>query len=122
MEIAADRSRAERAALAPRTGPVYIGPVSGGGYKNDVRRGAARSAARPRHCFNLPAPERRRTEEIILPRIAELKAEELSERQRALAQIGASRGGRMAFGDPWGPLLRNPELCERAASLGTMLQ
>ena len=58
-----------------------------------------------------------------MSRIPSLKPEQLSERQRKLAtEIGASRGGSMALGGPWGLLLRNPELCERAAILGTMLR
>lgn len=60
---------------------------------------------------------------ITMARIPKLKPEEMSERQRKLAlEIGASRGGGMAVGGPWGLLLRNPELCERAASFGTMLR
>ncbi|OFZ98878.1 MAG: hypothetical protein A3H35_08295 [Betaproteobacteria bacterium RIFCSPLOWO2_02_FULL_62_17] len=58
-----------------------------------------------------------------MPRVPQLKVEDLSEQQRKLAaEIGANRGGDLATGGPWGLLLRNPELCERAALLGTMLR
>jgi 4-carboxymuconolactone decarboxylase len=58
-----------------------------------------------------------------MARIPPLKPEELGEHQRRLAtEIGASRGGRLATIGPWGLMLRNPELCERAAAFGTMLR
>lgn len=58
-----------------------------------------------------------------MARIPPLKPEELTEHQRRLAtEIGASRGGRLAVLGPWGLLLRNPQLCERAAAFGTMLR
>jgi len=58
-----------------------------------------------------------------MPRVPPLKPEELTEAQRKLAaEIGATRGGGLAVGGPWGLLLRNPELCERAARVGTMLR
>lgn len=58
-----------------------------------------------------------------MARIPKLKPEELSERQsRLAAEIGATRGGSPAYGGPWGLLLRNEELCDRAARLGTMLR
>lgn len=58
-----------------------------------------------------------------MARIAKLEPGEMSERQRTLAlEIGASRGGGLAVGGPWGLLLRSPELCARAASFGTMLR
>ncbi len=58
-----------------------------------------------------------------MPRVPQLKPEELTEAQRKLAaDIGATRGGGLATGGPWGLLLRNPELCERAAKVGTMLR
>ena len=58
-----------------------------------------------------------------MARISPLKPEELSEHQRKLAtEIGATRGRRLAVLGPWGLLLRNPELCERAAAFGTMLR
>jgi 4-carboxymuconolactone decarboxylase len=56
-------------------------------------------------------------------RVAKLKPEQLSERQRRLAaEIGGTRGGGLSLGGPWGLLLRNEELCERAARFGTMLR
>lgn len=58
-----------------------------------------------------------------MARVEELKPEQLTERQRELAtELGASRGGGLATGGPWGLLLRNAELCERAARFGTMLR
>ncbi len=58
-----------------------------------------------------------------MPRVPQLKVEELSEHQKELAaEIGKSRGGGLATGGPWGVLLRNPELCECAGKLGTMLR
>lgn len=58
-----------------------------------------------------------------MARVPELKPQELSEQQMHLAkQIGAPRGGTLAVNGPWGLLLRNPLLCEKAAALGTMLR
>lgn len=58
-----------------------------------------------------------------MARVPELREEQLSERQRKLATlIGATRGGDLAVGGPWGLLLRNEELCARAEALGTMLR
>jgi 4-carboxymuconolactone decarboxylase len=56
-------------------------------------------------------------------RVPELKFEELNEKQKQLAtSIGAIRGGTPVTGGPWGLLLRNPELCDRAQAFGTMLR
>jgi 4-carboxymuconolactone decarboxylase len=56
-------------------------------------------------------------------RVPEPEFESLTDRQKALAtSIGAIRGGTPATGGPWGLLLRNPELCERAQRFGTMLR
>jgi 4-carboxymuconolactone decarboxylase len=58
-----------------------------------------------------------------MQRVPELKVEELSEQQKRIASaLGATRGNRIATRGPWGILLRNPELCERAAQLGGMLR
>lgn len=58
-----------------------------------------------------------------MARVPPLKPEELSQHQHKLAtEIGASRGGRLAVIGPWGLMLRNPELCERAAAFGTLLR
>jgi 4-carboxymuconolactone decarboxylase len=58
-----------------------------------------------------------------MARIAQLKPEELSEHQMRLAKsIGGTRGGDLAVNGPWGLLLRNPVLCEKAAEVGTMLR
>lgn len=58
-----------------------------------------------------------------MARVEELSPEQLTERQRGLAtELGASRGGGLATGGPWGLLLRNAELCERAGRFGTMLR
>jgi 4-carboxymuconolactone decarboxylase len=58
-----------------------------------------------------------------MARVPKLKFEQLSERQRKLAtEIGATRGGGPSLGGPWGLLLRNEELCERAGRFGTMLR
>ena len=58
-----------------------------------------------------------------MARVPELTPEQLSEHQLRLAtELGASRGGGLATGGPWGLLLRNAELCERAGRLGTMLR
>jgi 4-carboxymuconolactone decarboxylase len=58
-----------------------------------------------------------------LARLPNLKPELLTDRQRAIAtELGATRGGRPSTSGPWGLLLRNEELCERAARLGTMLR
>jgi 4-carboxymuconolactone decarboxylase len=58
-----------------------------------------------------------------MARAPALKFEELDERQRNLAtEIGAIRGGAPVTGGPWGLLLRNPELCDRAQRFGTMLR
>jgi len=58
-----------------------------------------------------------------MARVPQLRPEQLSERQRKLAsEIGAIRGGGLALGGPWGLLLRNEELCERAGRFGTMLR
>jgi 4-carboxymuconolactone decarboxylase len=56
-------------------------------------------------------------------RVPELRFEELNEKQKQLAtSIGAIRGGTPVTGGPWGLLLRNPELCDRAQAFGTMLR
>lgn len=56
-------------------------------------------------------------------RVAELKPEELTDKQRSIAaELGATRGGRPNVHGPWGLLLRNEQLCERAAAFGTMLR
>jgi 4-carboxymuconolactone decarboxylase len=56
-------------------------------------------------------------------RVAKLTLDQLNDRQRKLAaEIGATRGGGPALGGPWGLLLRNEELCERAARFGTLLR
>ena len=58
-----------------------------------------------------------------MPRAPQLKFEELNDRQKTLAtEIGSIRGGIPATGGPWGLLLRNPELCDRAQRFGTMLR
>jgi len=58
-----------------------------------------------------------------MARVPQLKFETLNDKQRALAtSIGAIRGGAPAMGGPWGLLLRNPELCDRAQAFGTMLR
>ena len=58
-----------------------------------------------------------------MARVPTLKPEQLTERQRKLAsELGASRGGGLATNGPWGLLLRNEELCDRAGKLGTMLR
>lgn len=58
-----------------------------------------------------------------MQRVPELKVEDLSEQQKRIASaLGATRGNRIATRGPWGILLRNPELCERAAQLGGMLR
>jgi 4-carboxymuconolactone decarboxylase len=57
-------------------------------------------------------------------RIPQLKVEDLSEFQKKIAaELGATRGdGGLRVAGPWGVLLRSPEVCERAAELGTMLR
>ncbi|MSQ71517.1 MAG: carboxymuconolactone decarboxylase family protein [Betaproteobacteria bacterium] len=58
-----------------------------------------------------------------MARIPELKPEQLSDAQRKLAEgLGVTRGGGLSTNGPWGLLLRNPELCERAGHFGTMLR
>ena len=58
-----------------------------------------------------------------MPRFQELRADELTERQIELAtELGATRGAGLSTGGPWGLLLRNEELCAKAASFGTMLR
>lgn len=58
-----------------------------------------------------------------MTRVPQLKFEALDERQKKLAtEIGAIRGGAPTMGGPWGLLLRNPELCDRAQRFGTMLR
>ena len=58
-----------------------------------------------------------------MARVPQLKFEDLSEKQKQLAtSIGAIRGGTPTTGGPWGLLLRNPELCDRAQAFGTMLR
>jgi 4-carboxymuconolactone decarboxylase len=58
-----------------------------------------------------------------MARVPQLKPEQLSERQRKLAaELGSTRGGGLAINGPWGLLLRNEELCERAGRFGTMLR
>ncbi len=58
-----------------------------------------------------------------MARIPELTPEELSPHQYRLAkELGASRGGALSTNGPWGLLLRNAELCERAGHFGTMLR
>jgi 4-carboxymuconolactone decarboxylase len=58
-----------------------------------------------------------------MARIPQLKPEELTEHQMRLARaIGGTRGGDLAVNGPWGLLLRNPVLCEKAAEVGTMLR
>ncbi len=58
-----------------------------------------------------------------MARIRKLEIAELSEHQLRLAnEIGGTRGGGPAVNGPWGLLLRNPQLCERGAALGTMLR
>ena len=58
-----------------------------------------------------------------MARVPELRPEQLTEHQRELAaELGSSRGGGVETGGPWGLLLRNVELCERAGRFGTMLR
>jgi len=58
-----------------------------------------------------------------MTRVPELKFAEMNEQQQKLAtEIGAIRGGSPATGGPWGLLLRNPDLCDRAQRFGTMLR
>ena len=58
-----------------------------------------------------------------MARLPELTPEELSPHQYRLAkELGASRGGALSTNGPWGLLLRNAELCERAGHFGTMLR
>ena len=58
-----------------------------------------------------------------MARVPQLKPEQLTERQRKLAaEIGSTRGGGPAVNGPWGLLLRNEELCDRAGRFGTMLR
>jgi 4-carboxymuconolactone decarboxylase len=52
-----------------------------------------------------------------------MKFESLDDRQKELAtSIGKTRGGAPTTGGPWGLLIRNPELCDRAQRFGTMLR
>lgn len=57
-------------------------------------------------------------------RIPNLRVEELSGLQlRVASQLGETRGsGGPRVAGPWGALLRSPEVCEKAAELGTMLR
>ncbi len=58
-----------------------------------------------------------------MQRVPQLKVEDLSEQQLRIASaLGATRGNRIATRGPYGILLRNAELCERAAQLGGMLR
>lgn len=59
-----------------------------------------------------------------MSRIPPIQVEELTELQRRIAvELGATRGdGGPRIAGPWGALLRSPEVCERAAALGTMLR
>ena len=58
-----------------------------------------------------------------MARRPELTPEELAPHQyRRAKQLGASRGGALSTNGPWGLLLRNAELCERAGHFGTMLR
>jgi 4-carboxymuconolactone decarboxylase len=59
-----------------------------------------------------------------VPRVPNLEIEELSELQQKIAsQLGETRGsGGPRVAGPWGALLRSPEVCEKAAALGTMLR
>ena len=58
-----------------------------------------------------------------MARLPNLRAEDLTARQTEIArELGASRGGRIATGGPWGLLLHNEELSARAAAFGTMLR
>jgi 4-carboxymuconolactone decarboxylase len=58
-----------------------------------------------------------------MARVPQLKPEELTEHQMRLArEIGGTRGGDLAVNGPWGLLLRNPVLCEKAAAVGTLLR
>ena len=59
-----------------------------------------------------------------MTRVPSLKVEDLSDLQRKIAEdLGTTRGsGGPRTTGPWGVLLRSPELCERAAALGTMLR
>ena len=58
-----------------------------------------------------------------MARVPQLKPDQLTELQRKLATgLGASRGGGLAVGGPWGLLLRNEKLCEIAGQFGTMLR
>lgn len=58
-----------------------------------------------------------------MARVRKLEVKELSEYQLRLAnEIGGPRSGGPAVYGPWGLLLRNPALCERAAAFGTLLR
>lgn len=58
-----------------------------------------------------------------MARLPDLTPEELTPHQYRLAkELGASRGGALSTNGPWGLLLRNAELCERAGKFGTMLR
>ena len=59
-----------------------------------------------------------------MARLPPLKVEELSALQMKIAtELGSTRGsGGPRTSGPWGALLRSPELCERAAALGTLLR
>ena len=59
-----------------------------------------------------------------MPRVPSLKLEDLTPLQLRIAEeLGTTRGsGGPRISGPWGVLLRSPEVCGRAAALGTLLR